>query len=307
GSERNDLDGEVVLGLKEMLDHYNVLVKSFRMARERLNQPEHREVKMRLIGRRNKDGRRYNLPSTSKVAALVVGDFDDAMGSRDIIVENRSGRLQRINELNASYLALHYPILYPYGEDGYREDIPFSVLKSITKRSRKFISSLEFFKYRMHDRDNELSSILSARRLYQQFVVDAYTMVEGARLRYICFNQTKLRTELYSRLKDAVLRGDIDPGSQGIRIILPSSFTGGARYMIENYQDAMAICRWTGYPDIFLTFTCNPKWPEIGRFLDNKNLKPEDRPDIVCRVFKAKLDALMRDARHNKMFGDVKA
>ncbi|CAA0825292.1 Unknown protein, partial [Striga hermonthica] len=304
GSERNNLDEDVVRGLKEMLDHYNVLVKSFRMAREKMIQHQQIEVKMRLIGRRNKDGRRYNLPSTSEVAALVVGDFDDAMGSRDIIVENRSGRLQRINELNASYLALHYPILFPYGKDGYREDIPFSCLKPLTERSRKFIIPLEFFKYRMHDRDCEFSSILSARRLYQQFVVDAYTMVEGARLRYIRFNQKNLRTELYNRLSDAVLRGDTDPGSQGKRIILPSSFTGGARYMVQNYQDAMAICRWTGYPDIFITFTCNPKWPEISRFLAEKNLNPEDRPDIICRVFKTKLDQLMRDVRHNKMFGD---
>ncbi|KAI9079854.1 hypothetical protein K1719_038100 [Acacia pycnantha] len=29
-----------------------------------------------------------------------------------------------------------------------------------------------------------------------------------------------------------------------LRVILPSSFTGGARYMIQNYQDAMAICAW---------------------------------------------------------------
>jgi hypothetical protein len=47
--------------------------------------------------------------------------------------------------------------------------------------------------------------------------------------------------------------------------------------MIENYQDAMAICRWAGYLDLFITFTCNAKWPEIKIFLSmNPGQKTED-------------------------------
>jgi hypothetical protein len=29
------------------------------------------------------------------------------------------------------------------------------------------------------------------------------------------------------------------------------------------YQDGMAIVRKLGKADLFVTFTCNPKWPEI--------------------------------------------
>lgn len=77
--------------------------------------------------------------------------------------------------------------------------------------------------------------------------------------------------------------------------------------MIQNYQDAMAICKWVGYPDLFITFTCNPKWPEIQRFVKNLGLNAEDRPDIVCRVFKMKLDQLIRDVKEGNKFGRVKA
>ncbi|KAK6143712.1 hypothetical protein DH2020_024060 [Rehmannia glutinosa] len=77
--------------------------------------------------------------------------------------------------------------------------------------------------------------------------------------------------------------------------------------MIQNYQDAMTICKWAGYPDLFITFTCNPKWPEIVRFVEERGLKSEDRLDIICRVFKMKLDALIQDLRKNKIFGSVKA
>ncbi|XP_019199615.1 PREDICTED: uncharacterized protein LOC109193230, partial [Ipomoea nil] len=50
---------------------------------------------------------------------------------------------------------------------------------------------------------------------------------------------------------------------------------------------------------------CNPKWPEVQRFLNTRKLRPEDRPDIICRIFKLKLDALLSECRKNKLFGPV--
>ena len=118
-------------------------------------------------------------------------------------------------------------------------------------------------------------------------------MLESAKLSYIRLHQKQLR----EGLTEAIVRGETNSSSYGKRIILPSSFTGGARYMIQNYQDAIAICQSVGYPDLFITFTCNPNWPKIVRFLQKKALELEDRPDILCRVFKIKLDELIRDLR----------
>ena len=67
-----------------------------------------------------------------------------------------------------------------------------------------------------------------------------------------------MRSEIYQGIKDAVLKGDTDANVIGKRIILPSSHTGSPRYMIQNYQDAIAICRQYENPDLFITFTCNP-------------------------------------------------
>ncbi|XP_073120000.1 uncharacterized protein [Henckelia pumila] len=305
-NETDEIHSEIICDLKSMLDDNNVLVKSFRMAKEKMMQERRLDVRLRLIGRRGGDARRYKLPSTSEVAALIVGDFDESLGDRDILVETQTGKLQRINELNASYLGLQYPLLFPYGEDGYREDISLSSSKS-SAGGRKNVSMREFFAYRLHDRNCDSSTILCSKRLFQQFVVDAYTMIESARLTYIKMHQKQLRCEIYKGLHEALLRGETDASRQGKRIILPSSFTGGARYMIQNYQDAMSICKWAGYPDLFITFTCNPKWPEIVRFVEAKGLKTEDRPDIVSRIFKAKLDGLIKDLRKNSIFGDVQA
>nr|KAJ0211721.1 hypothetical protein LSAT_V11C400177920 [Lactuca sativa] len=77
--------------------------------------------------------------------------------------------------------------------------------------------------------------------------------------------------------------------------------------MMQNYLDAMSLCKWFGYPDYFITVTCNPKWPEIQRFIADTNLKPEDRPDILSRLFKMKLDSLIKDLMKNSLLGSVEA
>jgi hypothetical protein len=88
--------------------------------------------------------------------------------------------------------------------------------------------------------------------------VDAYAAIEQNRLKYLRLNKKKLHADLYQGLQDAIAAGDTSAVAIGQRIILPSSFTVGPRHMVQNYQDAMAICKWASYPDAFITFTCNP-------------------------------------------------
>ncbi|XP_076945952.1 uncharacterized protein LOC143617209 [Bidens hawaiensis] len=117
-------------------------------------------LKLRLIGKRQQDGRTYNLPTTSEVAALIVGDITDSYENRDIIVEMQSGELKRISELHPSYIGLHYPMIFPYGEDCYRIDIPQRVTSSSSTKNLKKCTMREFFAYRIQDRDNKFSLIL---------------------------------------------------------------------------------------------------------------------------------------------------
>ena len=49
----------------------------------------------------------------------------------------------------------------------------------------------------------------------------------------------------------------------GLKVILPSTFTGGPRYMQQACADGIAVCTEYGKPDLFITMTCNPYWPEI--------------------------------------------
>jgi hypothetical protein len=63
--------------------------------------------------------------------------------------------------------------------------------------------------------------------------------------------------------------------------------------MMQAYQDAMAIVRSLRIPDVFLTFTCNPSWPEIQlKLLDGQTAM--DRLNLVARVFQMKVKKLLR-------------
>lgn len=83
-----------------MIDQHNVLAQSYRATRDRYSSQGLQGVRLRLIKNRNTDGRTYNLPNTSEIAGLIVGDFDTQEGFRDIIVETQSKRFQRISELH---------------------------------------------------------------------------------------------------------------------------------------------------------------------------------------------------------------
>ncbi|XP_027102921.1 uncharacterized protein [Coffea arabica] len=293
-----------------MLDEYNPLAKAFRMARDKFQESNYMSVRLRLIGTRSRDGRQYNLPISSEVAALIVSDGEQARGNRDIIVEEKTMGLKRITELHPSFMAMQYPIIFPYGEDGFRVNIPRNVSPNPRKSNgkRKFISMREFYAFRIQNRLNEAKTLVSAGNLFQQYIVDAFAAIEENNLNWIRANQQKIRAELYKGLQDNVVRGDTTPASAGKLLVLPSTFTSGPRYMVQNYQDAMAICRFMGPPDLFITFTCNSNWPEISKGISLiPDQKVVDRPDIVARVFHIKLDQLMNDLTHGQHFGKVMA
>jgi hypothetical protein len=94
--------------------------------------------------------------------------------------------------------------------------------------------------------------------------------------------------------------------SIGQRIILPASFIGSPRYLYQTYQDCIGICRKFGCPDLFVTFISNVAWAEIEVALPT-SLTPSDRPEIVDRVFKMKLNILMDDIKKRNFFGPVNA
>ncbi|GJX09166.1 ATP-dependent DNA helicase PIF1 [Tanacetum coccineum] len=132
------VDESTVVGLIQMLDRSNALVKSFRMAKEWCRSHHSQDFSLRLLSERT-SSRHYNAPMMSEVAALIVNDL------------------------------------------------------------------------------------------------------ATQRLKWTQNNQDTLRVNLYHNLCDAITRGDTSAAGLEKRIVLPRSFIGSPRYMMQTYQDAMAL------------------------------------------------------------------
>ena len=115
-----------------------------------------------------------------------------------------------------------------------------------------------------------------------------------------------MHAEVYSGAKDAMKKsdGDGDLRNVGKRVILPSSFIGGDRYMHQEYLDSIALYQSYGYPHGFATMTCNPNRHEIQENLKDGET-PLDRPDLVAYVFKLKKQQLIRDLGIEMIFGKI--
>ncbi|XP_076031041.1 uncharacterized protein LOC143019228 [Oratosquilla oratoria] len=154
------------------------------------------------------------------------------------------------------------------------------------------------------EREDIFNYLTKGRRLFKQFTVDNYVKVESSKLSYLEFNQKQIHKERADILSVA------EKNATGQRVVLPSTFIGGPRYMKERQQDALAYVTYFGSPDYFITFTMNPNWIELREAMDKTgsfDTQTNERPDLVSRVFKLKVDSLMEDLTHKHIFGRVRA
>ncbi|CAN1187173.1 ATP-dependent DNA helicase PIF1 [Linum perenne] len=202
-----------------MLDETNVLVQSFRRIHDSLSNPENSNLRLRIVGSRVVGARQYELPTGLELAGLL-----------------------RITNLNPKYDALHFPLLFPHGEDGFHLGIACDTRHVPNTRKREHVTRREYYCFRLQYRDSEGTTLIRGGKVLQHFCIDVWTTIEEDRLRYVRDHQKELRADMYK-------------GRGMGNVILPSTFTGGPRYMHQLYLDATAICQCFGNPDLFITFT----------------------------------------------------
>ena len=212
------------------------------------------EIRMHM--RSSPDRRRYNQSTTDEVAAIYVGD-DGSPPLHDFSVFSNDGKVRAIPITSPHCGPMTYPLLFTFGHLGWQMRIP-RIAANRTPDTRANITLREHYLIHISIRD-QYSAIHRGRGLFQQFLVDAHCKVEGNNLNFYRTHQKELRRENYTGLIDCI---NNPPQNHNIRsvlpVILPSSFKGSPRAMMQNYQDAMAIVATLGKPDLFITITCNP-------------------------------------------------
>ena len=143
------IDARIVKQIKDCLDTHNVLVKQYRMAADILKKNKHETVQICLIRNTTSNARPYDLPTSSEVAALIVGDFDRSYYKRDIIIEKQNGSIKRVDELHCSYLPLQYPLIFHYGNNGYLSTTQHNEDRPSTSNKRTRLTIREYLAFRL--------------------------------------------------------------------------------------------------------------------------------------------------------------
>ncbi|XP_073130774.1 uncharacterized protein [Henckelia pumila] len=256
------------------------------------------------------DQRVFNKPTVSQVAGIwLENDESHEYSSQHIQIYPKNSETQIIKH----YFACYDPLIFPNGESGWHRNIKrlnerqkrispratcdgeniydiqnFTTTNSSkkTENKRSTVSCREYYCYKLQIRKNDKSFLLHTGRLLQQYVIDMYIKIETSRLEFFRTKdmQQRLRNEIYCGLLDSMAQG-LEMGSDiGKRTILPASFIGGPRDMRKRYMDAITLVQRYGKPDIFLTMTSNPNWPEI-KALCLPSDEVQNRPDLIARIF----------------------
>ncbi|SAM09603.1 hypothetical protein [Absidia glauca] len=309
-SNNSDLNEEIINGLSSMLHEKNPHVQLYKTAHELLMNTESNSsevpfvricpsITIELVA--GSDRRTENLPTSDEVAGIIPYERT-AEGFRDIRIYLRNVEgvhsHTSISQNHALYMPLHYTLLFPMGGLGWHWGL--TLADGSTRLNQR-----PYYRYRLHQRANEYPSLFLAKRLFQQYLVDVWAICDQNKLDWIRSHQSNLRADLYNGLQDVLISEDVDAASLGRRFILPSSYTGGPRFMAKLYQDSMAIVRHFGKPSLFITFTANPRWIEIQREL-LPGQHASDRPDLVARVFDLKVKELLKDLKVKKVFGSYR-
>ncbi|CAG8737981.1 23806_t:CDS:2, partial [Gigaspora rosea] len=145
----SDLDANVIQALKTMLDEINPYVINFRYIS---NLPSVNLRNLSLIIHTNIPGfdqRTYNVPTAPQVAAIWLDDdiSSNKIWKRDIILRTHMNQLVQISEIDGCYDPLAYPLLFPYGEQGWPpysvpyKDVPYTSQNIENMNNRNYNST----------------------------------------------------------------------------------------------------------------------------------------------------------------------
>jgi Helitron helicase-like domain at N-terminus len=133
------------------------------------------------------------------------------------------------------------------------------------ERLHRQLSVRDFYAYHLHQRNDKQETMFRAGRLFQEYCCCAWSRVERQRLLYLKQNQRALHAENYNVIRDHMNFSDVTLDRQRIGrvMVLPATHVGSPHYMNARYQDAMAMVRTHGKPDLFITMTMNPNHPDV--------------------------------------------
>ncbi|SAL99332.1 hypothetical protein, partial, partial [Absidia glauca] len=153
------LDPEILQMLQRIIHSNNCFSQGLMTAYEQYGAEQIQNVAI-VIKSTPALGRRYDAPSCPEISAMVMeNSTDGGFSPHDIVISDRNRGHRYVNSLNPSYMPLHYVLMFPYGEDGWRLGIP-------STNGQKDITARAYSAYMVMVRNNYY--VQHYNRLFQQ-------------------------------------------------------------------------------------------------------------------------------------------
>ncbi len=216
-------------------------------------------LQLKLIVEHDSDQRCTTLFMISEVAVCISDEYNE-IEHRDIVVAKRTAvdeesRFHCINHDNVAYFSLHYVLFFSEDKSSWhwalrlRNDDHLCIKILYSRRA--------WLRYHLFKRSDQYSVVQRDRRLFQQYIVDCFAIIDQSQLKFLQHNQKIICADLYKDLADAITRENDDSELINHRIILSSSYTKRDRWMQQLYQNFMIIARHFEKSIMFVTCIAN--------------------------------------------------
>lgn len=247
------------------------------------------------------DGTHY-LGVAGFTSDVVTGNISYRFSLKD-----HHGRVQQhtIDGTSSHLEPLSYPLFFPFGEQGWysglhKKGISFMMYLA----SRILMPETALHVLTNSGRPVYVNRFQAMSRAMQFYIVERMCDAHIWRSNWHKKNQNTIfgasRTAADVNIEVAEPEEYIDPDrvsyNNSSPTFLAESFTGSPRHLKSLALNALTIVSELDRPTVFITGTVNPKWPEIVEML-LPGQTVYDRPDIVSRVFHARLEAIMANIR----------
>ena len=192
---------------------------------------------LKLIVERDSDQRCTTLFMINEVAVFISDEYNE-IKHQDIVVAkctavDEKSRFHRINHDNVAYFSLHYVLFFSEDKSSWQWTLRLhnddhSFIK--THYSRR-----AWLQYHLFERSDQYSVVQKDQRLFQQYIVDCFVIIDQSQLKFFRHNQKTIRADIYKDLADAITWEDDDLKLINHWMILSSSYTEEDRWMQQLY------------------------------------------------------------------------
>lgn len=298
------------------LEQHNKIVELYKPARLRAEQKNAPKLRMILEDPSSKDVRdgrergRFHEPVARNDVGAVYAQVDGDFKKSAAVVISDDGARTFVPCDHPLYLPMMYPLLHLRGDHAYHRGLHYKCTPTNANTCGiRRVTARAYNNFQLYQRTETPGAAVTADRttplpqlfggkLYKQYLCESY-LIEV---------QANIEAQFGKPQMFGIAQQDVldDHGSDVGDVIAPTymspTYVGSDKWYEHKCKDAIALQMAHGHPTYFITTTMDPNAAEVALLLE-PGQTPNDRPEVLARVFKMRLAQLESDLLDTGILG----